>query len=1754
VGGMMRMAIALLALVLAAQMTPAQNIQYGEGGIGSGLDNSLQVPLKAYPGRGATDLPVTLYYSSQVWRIKYTGTIYNPYDTSQSEAMTQAMYAEHSAAGWTSSLGIPTLEWPESNVVYSYQGKSVCLECHNPPFSPNNYWKVPRLTIHLPDGSAHELRRDDTPYTGPANNTGIYYSVDGSRLRYDTSTATLYLPDGARYILGESTVQYIDRNGNTLNYDRTTAQWTDTLGRVITAPPLAGYPGDYAYSMPGLDGTTVNYTFRWTYLSNVLEPDPVTGVVPQLGYAGGHYLNGAPSVNNPPQPLPGPQLFQSTENAQTMYDYVIAPQSLFNPVVLSEIVLPNGLSYKFKYNEYGEIARVVYPTGSFEQYKYGQIRSVTPMGSPYDQANRGVISRWQSAAGTGDDRTQWQYGITYDSTTNKYKQWMTAPDNVYTERFLFQPAPTSQYSNLNYAKFGFNDPRTGSVYDEKVYEYEGGPMLRRKLTSMTYTSRNVTVNFNGQTTVAPAMRNPRPTKEVDIIMDSGGDGLAKTMTYQYDTTYQFTTGLDRIASTESNFGAVDQMTAQTASIDSIPSGPLASSVVTTYLNDPSYRDRNILGLATSVQMKDSNGQAVSRTETVYDEGSYPLLTYGDLSGVPDYNDPQTAARGLATTVRRYVDISANTYLETHVQYDQCGNARNDWNERGIQTQTEFSSTYKHAYSTQASTTAPDPTGAHGSNSAFTASSVYDYATGVVLSTTDANLQTTTFSYRDGQNVPDPMGRLRKVTKPDGGWTKYDFSDVFGNLYALTETQQDESHTSRAYTFIDAMGRERRSLTLEGGNSYFATDTQYDRMGRPWRVSNPYRTQGLNGDINPSGEWTTNSYDLLGRVKTVTLPDQTTVQTSYQGAYTTVTDQAGKQRRQKTDGLGRIVRVDEPDQTGNLGSVDEPVQATYYDYSTQGNVIHVQQGSGTELQHRYFKYDSLGRLTYERQVEQAAIFTVSDPLTGNSQWTRRLVYDEGGYQGLITGTTDARQVSTQFQYDNLNRVYQVSYSDGTPTVTNYYDQARAGYVNKGHLTEVQTAAAAAQGQVAAIPATSQVYDYDSMGRIKRQQQAVGSQLYTLSYGYNIGGLLTSETYPSGRVVDYSYDDAARLSGVTSGSQTYANQFDYGSPQGLLKSVALGNGAVESFDYNARLQLKSLSLTKDSDVLQKYEYKYGNVNADGTVDETKNNGQIARIEGFIGTAKQWQQRFSYDSLGRLSQAGEYRGDNSQQSYSLNYDYDSFGNRYQHQAGNQAALAFTAVEDSHINRATNRLTFPEMAYDNAGNVTVDGKFRGRQYSYDANNRQRWSALTDGTGAATSVYDGAGQRVATIADGTTSIMVYDAMGKLVAEYGTATASASGTQYVFADHQGSTRVVTNQTGGVFSRQDYQPFGEEIYSGVGQRTSGQGYDQSDNARQKYAGMERDDASGMAHTLWRKYDGMSGRWTSPDPYGGSMTVADPQSFNRYTYVNNDPVNQSDPSGLMAGADQGYGGFGGWGGTSGLDDPHFGGPGIISEREGQYDRAMGDMAMARYANWLGSQGRTDEARDFIAGNNNLEVEGDEVAYDHPQDTQSGPKALNAEQQKKYDKARSKLLDKLNPNSKHFSKKLVKFLAKYDLTVDQVVGAIMAQQAYYGPGSNNITMGEAGLVCSGSSDANKSVANFLKDFKGGTLRALTALDGSTPNDVYFTNKGLGDSITILHEALHSLTGLKDIPLAARLGQGYHGDYRYASQAISNALKKNW
>ncbi len=130
-------------------------------------------------------------------------------------------------------------------------------------------------------------------------------------------------------------------------------------------------------------------------------------------------------------------------------------------------------------------------------------------------------------------------------------------------------------------------------------------------------------------------------------------------------------------------------------------------------------------------------------------------------------------------------------------------------------------------------------------------------------------------------------------------------------------------------------------------------------------------------------------------------------------------------------------------------------------------------------------------------------------------------------------------------------------------------------------------------------------------------------------------------------------------------------------------------------------------------------------------------------------------------------------------------------------------------------------------------------------------------------------------------------------------TSTVGPINYVLSDIQGSTRAVMSNNGSssaIIARHDYLPFGEELSSGLGLRSSSQGYGATDRNRQKYGLTERDDATGLDHTWFRKYENLSGRWTSPDPYTGSASIADPQSFHRYNYTQNDPVNFVDPSGL------------------------------------------------------------------------------------------------------------------------------------------------------------------------------------------------------------------------------------------------------------------
>lgn len=443
----------------------------------STLGMEMDIPLGGYPGRGIS-LPVSLNYSSKLWRLQQFKKRGLGGDLA-CNAYTFPVYAESSAAGWTTSVARPQIE---------YTGQDGKLDSFGNPLPRNvicgasgttniNGSYIRRLQIQLPSGGSHELRAEDAPHTwdrssfcGPgqtfcdpndpsieSNWYGTYYAVDGSGYKYvETATsARLWLQDGSYYDFGgregrssfyldtlqvRKATTYADRNGNVISYrsDNATAYpngyWRDTIGRDIPVPLALGVPSGETiqnYSLPGLNGNLL-YRLNWKLLQNALT-DPSQ----PLRYAGDKMDtgNGLAAIS--------PSLFQSgNESGGAVYILSsVGGAVLFNPVVLREIELPNGQKYKFTYNVYGEIDGIQYPAGGKEAFTYNQVEPLGDTEGTYKQTNRGVTNRrvYGETLDTVPLST-WIYGVNANplNYNDPYSVYTVAPDNTRSERFLYR--------------------------------------------------------------------------------------------------------------------------------------------------------------------------------------------------------------------------------------------------------------------------------------------------------------------------------------------------------------------------------------------------------------------------------------------------------------------------------------------------------------------------------------------------------------------------------------------------------------------------------------------------------------------------------------------------------------------------------------------------------------------------------------------------------------------------------------------------------------------------------------------------------------------------------------------------------------------------------------------------------------------------------------------------------------------------------------------------------------------------------------------------------------------------------------------------------------------------------------------------------------------------------------------------------------------------------------------------------------------
>ena len=458
--------------------------------------------------------------------------------------------------------------------------------------------------------------------------------------------------------------------------------------------------------------------------------------------------------------------------------------------------------------------------------------------------------------------------------------------------------------------------------------------------------------------------------------------------------------------------------------------------------------------------------------------------------------------------------------------------------------------------------------------------------------------------------------------------------------------------------------------------------------------------------------------------------------------------------------------------------------------------------------------------------------------------------------------------------------------------------------------------------------SENYTYNNLGQTTELDKTIGSTNYPVKYQYNLAGELTQITYPSNRVVQQSVDAVGRLceiapstTGCGTASSPFATGYGYNTAS-QLTGFNYGNGVATTIGYSSdgRLKIASLKYAKGSTTLLNLNYWYKQDSTNCTTGTAGNNGQIQCITDSVDNGRTIA--YTYDTLARISTAAT-TGSTNYPAWGLQWTYDRYGNptaetqtcNYVHDdltrlasanCGSAAAQTFSYDPFGNIsksgspyafqptyNSATNRFaTLPGTtpSYDANGNVLSDGS---HSYAWDAEGN---SVTVDTVGLTFDALD----RMVEQARGTsyTQIVYAPTGGKLALMNGqslvkafvplpgqaTAVYTSSGLDhYRHSDWLGSARLTSSPSRAYISSVAYAPFGETYAS----------YGTSDPS---FTGQNPDTVSTAYDFLYRPYS-IQGRWPSPDPSGvASVDPSNPQSWNRYAYVLNNPLTNIDPNGL------------------------------------------------------------------------------------------------------------------------------------------------------------------------------------------------------------------------------------------------------------------
>ncbi|MBP2001376.1 RHS repeat-associated protein [Paenibacillus shirakamiensis] len=717
---------------------------------------------------------------------------------------------------------------------------------------------------------------------------------------------------------------------------------------------------------------------------------------------------------------------------------------------------------------------------------------------------------------------------------------------------------------------------------------------------------------------------------------------------------------------------------------------------------------------------------------------------------------------------------------------------------------------------------------------------------------------------------DAVGNVLESVDPNGNVQKFEY-DALNRLVAVNQPDG-----ARLATTYDAMGRILTQIDGAGG----LTSTEYDVLGQlisttdsnGAKIESQYDDAGrIVRQVDANNLATTTSLDNMGRVIRITNPLGQSISYQYDvaGLMTKVTDANGVSRSFTYDEVGRVVT-----ETDGLGYV------TAYDYDVLGNKIKLYLPNGTRWSYGYNERNQLttvmdpeGGTTLSSYDEAGRLKSVTDA----KKQVKSYVYDS---LNRVTKVTDPLGKSTQYVYDNNGNTTSIVDRNGTVLNYDYTGVNQVRSVSSGSMKPVSYTYDLAGRRVTMTDGSGTTrYKYDGAGRLTSKILGDGK---TIQYAYDAAGQLVNTTDYMGAVTNREYDAAGQLIRVedsVAGATTYT--YDAG---GRRIQTLTPNGITVGYSYDSNGQIVGMTHKKnDEELLLPFTYAYDSI------------GNMTSAADGRGKAL-----YQYDSLNRLAEYTQADGTRTA------YTYDAVGNRIAEtilQPSEESLTRSYTYDAANRLTAINNGTDPAVAlkYDQNGNLLSDAN---RTFTYDPLNQL--ISVKEGTNLSKYGYNGDGLRVEATSSAGDIIRFYwdddqisletnnsgDVIGRnlygleriaRMQEPNSTSHLAEGTNisYYLYDGHGDVRALGDASQPLLNTYGYDAWGNvSQQSGIQKNPYG------------YAG-EYTDSTGLQYLRARFYDPTIGRFLTEDTYTGEAN--DPPSLHLYSYVRNNPLIFTDPSG-------------------------------------------------------------------------------------------------------------------------------------------------------------------------------------------------------------------------------------------------------------------